>query len=109
MDHSFQPIVSLEQLDRLFELSDTTPVVLFKHSSTCGTSFYINELMETVSADVHRVIVQDHRDVSNYIADRTGIRHQSPQVFVIKDRKVVYSASHYSISPDAVANAVAAN
>jgi bacillithiol system protein YtxJ len=109
MDSRFKPIDSLEELDRLFELSDTAPVVLFKHSSTCGTSFYINELMETVTADVHRVIVQDRRDVSNYIADRTGVRHQSPQVFVIRGRKVVYSASHYSITPDAVANAVAAN
>jgi bacillithiol system protein YtxJ len=39
----------------------------------------------------------NHRDVSNAIADRFGVYHQSPQLLVIKDGKAIFDASHESI------------
>lgn len=107
MKSNYQNIASVESLDELFRLSAVEPIVLFKHSNSCGTSAYVHETMATVPGDVHIVTVQERRDVSNAIADRTGIRHHTPQVFVIKNGEVAYSASHYSISPDEIAKTIA--
>jgi bacillithiol system protein YtxJ len=40
----------------------------------------------------------NHRDISNAIAERFNIVHQSPQVVIIKDGKVVAHASHEGIN-----------
>jgi len=42
------------------------------------------------------------RPVSNYIAEAYDVRHESPQVLVIKDGKCVYYESHLSINIDSV-------
>jgi bacillithiol system protein YtxJ len=41
---------------------------------------------------------QHARNVSTAIAERTGIRHESPQAIVLKDGKPVYHASHYDVT-----------
>ena len=102
MPAKFIKIDSLQTLDSLFEQSNTQPVFLFKHSSTCGISADIHHQLRAIDGDVHIVVVQDHRPVSNAIASRTGIRHASPQAFVIKDGKTVYQASHYGIDPASI-------
>lgn len=107
MNSNFKNISSLDSLDELFRLSAVEPIVLFKHSNSCGTSAYIHEIMAAVTGDVHVVTVQERREVSNAIADRTGIRHHTPQVFVIKNGEVAYYSSHYSISPDDIAKTIA--
>ena len=38
------------------------------------------------------------RDISNEVAEKTGVRHESPQAIIIKDSKVVYHASHYDVT-----------
>lgn len=105
MGKEYVSVGSIDELDRLFESSNVEPVVLFKHSNSCGTSAYIHQVMSEVQLPVNIVTVQERRDISNAIEQRTGIRHQSPQVFVVRNGKVVYSASHYSISPEAIAAA----
>lgn len=93
---------SLDALDALFQSSHQAPVVLFKHSRSCGISSHLLEEIETVEAPVNVVVVQNHREISNAIENRTGFRHQSPQAFVIRDGQAVYQASHYGIDPDAI-------
>lgn len=100
MSAKFVTIESIEALEALFAESHHNPVVLFKHSNTCGISAHIIEQVGDVEADVNVVVVQQQRDLSNAIAERTGHRHQSPQAFVIKDGKAVYHATHYGISVD---------
>jgi bacillithiol system protein YtxJ len=39
----------------------------------------------------------NHRDISNAIAERFGVFHQSPQIIVIKDGKAIFDTSHESI------------
>lgn len=106
MNSKFQPIASIEALDPLFDRSFTEPVVLLKHSNSCGTSAYVFEIMSEVPGDIHLVTVQERRDISNAIADRTGIRHQTPQVFVIVNGEIAYTASHFNISPDAIGKVI---
>jgi thioredoxin 1 len=62
--------------------------------------------MKEINADVHIVILQTDRPVSDAIAERTGIRHESPQAFVLKGGKSIYHASHYDITADDISAAL---
>lgn len=90
-------IASIEQLDELFERSYAEPVIIFKHSIRCGISADVLDMAGEIEGELNVVIVQDHRDLSDEIAKRTGRTHQSPQAFVIRDGKVIYHATHYGI------------
>src|SRR5688572_3480860 len=94
----FNKINSVEELDRLFAESSEKPVALFKHSMTCPISTDVYQEIGNVEGEVNLVVVQTARGVSNEIAARTGVRHESPQAIVLKDGKAVYHASHYDIS-----------
>lgn len=98
----FNWLTDVRSLERLFERSNVRPVVLFKHSVRCGVSSYALERMAAVGGEVNVVVVQDHRDVSDAIESRTGLRHHTPQAFVIRNERAVYHASHYSIDPEAI-------
>jgi bacillithiol system protein YtxJ len=98
----FIQLDSIEKLDDLFARSENAPVVIFKHSSSCGVSAAIYRQMADLDAEVNIVVVQAARDVSNEIVERTGIRHESPQVIILKNGEPIYQASHYSISPGAI-------
>lgn len=103
---NFIELNSSEQLRELFEKSNEKSVVLFKHSVTCPISTNVFTEISDVESDVNMVIVQTSRDISNEIAERTGIRHQSPQAIVLKDGKAVYHASHYDITAEDVQNSL---
>lgn len=97
MPANFINIDSLETLERLFEDSFDRPVVLLKHSTSCGISSGVYREVSQVAADVNVVVIQTHRELSNSISARTGVRHESPQAIVLVDGKPVYHASHYDI------------
>lgn len=97
MPANFINVDSLESLDRLFEESHRRPVVLFKHSTSCGISSGVYREVGLVTADVNVVVIQTHREISNAIASRTGVRHESPQAIVLRYGQPIYHASHYDI------------
>ena len=102
----FTAVTDAQSLESLFTLSHSQPVIIFKHSTTCPISSAAHRQMSRVGAEVSLVVVQSARDVSNEIASRTGIRHESPQVIVLKNGEVVWSASHFDIQADVVEQAV---
>jgi len=91
---------TLGKLEAAIEESRVRPVLLFKHSTSCGISSGVFRDVSTVDADINLVIVQTDRDISNEIERRTGIKHESPQAIVLKDGEAVYHASHYDITID---------
>jgi bacillithiol system protein YtxJ len=97
-------ITSVEELEELFAKSNEKPVALFKHSTTCPISASVYHEVQNVDGEINVVIVQAARNVSNEIAARTGIRHESPQAIVLKDGKAVYHASHYDITAEEVSS-----
>lgn len=98
MKANFIEINSNEELEKLFEQSNEKPVVLFKHSLTCPISAGVYQEISGADADVHLVVIQHSRPLSTQIAERTGIRHESPQAIVLKNGKPVYHASHYDVT-----------
>jgi bacillithiol system protein YtxJ len=93
-------------LDAVFQRSHEHPVLIFKHSETCPVSARAHsEYLEALDAhgpDSALVVVQRARPVSDAIADRTGVRHESPQALLISGGEVLWHASHHSITAEAL-------
>lgn len=108
-------LTQVDELDRALAESDRRPLLLFEHSRTCGTSAQaLDELIEHLdhrpedaAAAYAMVTVQTHRDVSNAIAARLGVRHHTPQALLIRDGRVVWSATHFRVTAESVARALA--
>jgi bacillithiol system protein YtxJ len=84
--------------------------VLFKHSPSCPLSWVahrqIIQFRKTwLDAPVHLVSVRRQRALSRYIAERTGIEHQSPQILVLSQGKIVATASHADITAELLTSA----
>jgi bacillithiol system protein YtxJ len=103
----------IAELDRLLAESAERPVLLFKHSYACGTSAEaLDELLSHLDeragqARVGIVTVQTDRAVSNAVTARLGIRHETPQILLVRDSRVVWSASHFHVTADEIARAIA--
>ena len=98
-------------LGRQDEILSASVVVLYKHSPICGVSSRVFRLIEKFAVenpdiDVHQIDVIAQRALSTYIAQRYGVRHESPQVLVIVDNSVVYNDSHFGISESAIVDAL---
>ena len=106
MGNGFFKINSKETLDKLLTDSRSKPVVIFKHSNACGISSAAYREMEKIEGQVNLLEVQSARDVSRELADLTGIRHETPQVIVLKDGKAVWNASHFDVKAGAVLKAL---
>jgi bacillithiol system protein YtxJ len=106
MDTHFTPITDTEALDALFASSAERPVILFKHDPYCPISARAHREMSHVAGDVAIIDVAHDHTVKNAVTERTGIRHESPQVIVLRDGKAVWSASQFHINADGVAQAV---
>lgn len=87
-------------------------VVVYKHSTRCGVSAAAYEHVEAF-AKSHRdtpvcvIDVLKSRPLSDAVAARFGIRHESPQVIVFRDGEPVWNASHFKITRDTLAEQVA--
>jgi bacillithiol system protein YtxJ len=103
---------ALEELERLLAATEERPLLLFKHSYTCGVSAEaLDELVAHLNdrpTDVQyaMVTVQTHRDVSNAVAKKLGVRHETPQALLIRNGRVVWSASHFRVTATAVGEAI---
>ncbi len=98
MKARFNEIHTTEELDALIEKSNNQPIVILKHSTTCPISHGVYKEVSNADADINLIIVQNSRNLSTAVAEKTGIRHESPQAMVFKNGEVVYNASHYDIT-----------
>jgi bacillithiol system protein YtxJ len=105
-DVALTPLHAVADLEEALEHSHREPVVLFKHSHTCGVSAEaLDELRDHIQTAAApspvryaMVTVQTHRDLSNRIAERLGIRHETPQALLVRGGRVVWSASHFRVN-----------
>lgn len=98
-------INEISQLEEIDRLSKDKPVLLFKHSTRCSISAmalgrFERSFSEEASFNPYFLDLIAHRDISNEIAARYGVRHESPQAILIRDGKAVFDTSHMGISYD---------
>jgi len=106
MGNQFIRITETSAFEELTESSKDRPIVIFKHSLTCPISSAAYERMAEFDGEVALVEVQRARPLSAEIENRLGVAHESPQVIVLSNGQVVWNASHFSITAEAVAAAV---
>jgi bacillithiol system protein YtxJ len=99
----FVPVADTMALGDWIERSHEEPVVLFLHDPWCPISGRANGEMRRVNyTPIALVDVSRQRDVSQEVERTTGVRHESPQVIVLRDGKPLWDASHFAITADAV-------
>ncbi|HSD07025.1 bacillithiol system redox-active protein YtxJ [Flavobacterium sp.] len=94
------PLTFLGQLDEIVAFSNQNPIVIFKHSTRCSISRFALKQFERefdFGVDAYFLDLIEYRDISNEIADRFSVQHQSPQLLLIKDGKAIYHVSHSDI------------
>ncbi|MFD2516293.1 bacillithiol system redox-active protein YtxJ [Salinimicrobium flavum] len=100
----WHPLTEMDQLDNIEEESTGKTVVIFKHSTRCGISRMVlsnfeREFGEKETSDLKLYFLDllANRDISGEVANRFNVRHESPQMLIIKEKTVVHHSSHHSV------------
>lgn len=89
------------QLHHLIELSHTKTQVIFKHSTRCSISNVAKSRMDRANIDAidfYYLDLIEHRQLSNLIAEKFSVHHESPQVLLIKNGECIFDESHTGIN-----------
>lgn len=99
----FYTLTNRDEFETIDAISHEKPVVIFKHSTRCSISRFALKRFDTDYAfseekmDWYLLDLLNYRDLSNEIAIRYAVEHQSPQIVVIRNGKAVFNASHDNI------------
>lgn len=106
-------LTSVDQLNTIVKSSKTKPVAIFKHSTTCGISGMVYRGLESQydipeeQLDIYYLDLKAYREVSNEVAARFQVWHESPQMILIKNGQTVYHDSHGAITVPALRSHIA--
>lgn len=93
------------ELENLVDTENDPPkhFLIFKHSTRCSTSRMALKLFEKRWNEImpaYLVNVVENRSMSDEVASFFEVRHESPQVLLIRDGECVYHASHSGIEAE---------
>ena len=108
VEHILKRIKSVEAWRELLEKSKEQPCLLFKFSMTCVSSLSAKKQLQSLETElpIYMVVVQMDRPVSNAIEKDLGVKHESPQLLILKDGKGIWQATHYKIKKTLLNNAI---
>lgn len=100
-------ITEEHQLEDIIEQSHKKPCLIFKHSTRCIISkmalkTFENEFDLQPYVEAYFLDLLVYRSLSNAIAEKFEVQHQSPQLILIKEGKAVFDASHENISVESI-------
>lgn len=102
---NWKKLTEIGQLSQLDEASAQQPILIFKHSTRCSiSSTALARLQREWKAELEEKITPyfldliAHRNVSNAIAERYSVEHESPQALLIQNGKCIFSQTHLDIS-----------
>ena len=98
---SFAEIKSMDEFNHIME--NNNKFFLLKNSTTCPISHEAYKETENFATEnehvpVFYLHVQESRNLSNEIAERFSIKHESPQAILFQLGEVVWHESHWSIT-----------
>jgi len=92
------------EFQKSIDLSFEKPVLIFKHSTTCSISRMALDRWDRNWKDEnindfspYYLDLLAYRNISNLIAEKLEVEHQSPQVLLIKNGSCIFSETHQSI------------
>lgn len=98
------PLNDEAQIDYIRQKSRITSQVIFKHSTRCGISSMVQRQFikdynfGEKELDLYYLDILSYRNVSNLVAEKFQLMHESPQLLVIKNGELVAHASHGQIN-----------
>lgn len=99
---------SKSQLELIHQASSSKLQAIFKHSTRCSISAMaksrLDRMADVEEIDFYYLDLIQYRDVSNAVADKFQVHHESPQLLLIRDGECFYEASHMEIIPDEILN-----
>ena len=94
----------LNQLEEITRESEEKTILIFKHSTRCSSSRVALDRLQRNWKDEEMQMVKpyfldliSYREISDQIAEKYSIEHESPQVVIIKNRQAIFSESHWGI------------
>ena len=105
---NWKDLSTISDLNYAISSSENGLVVLFKHSTRCSISGMALKMLEMgwdsslEGVEAYYLDLLNHRDVSNSIAEQLSIEHQSPQLLVLHQGKVLGISNHSDISAEEV-------
>lgn len=102
-DFDWVPLNDLQQLQEIITDSYQKTIIIFKHSTRCSISRFVLNSFENEfdypkeKIEAYYLDLIHFRDISNEVARRFNVQHQSPQILVIKNGKVIFATSHENI------------
>lgn len=111
---NWKDLNQLSQIDELIEESKNAPILIFKHSRSCSISRTSLDRLErnwNLDDEVKSYFLDllSYRELSNAIAEKLKVRHESPQVLIVHDGKTLYSQSHFDINFNDIKNQLTKN
>lgn len=102
----------IEQLEEINKASFEAPVMIFKHSTRCSISSSAlnrvernwNNEQDDIKVKPYYLDLIAYRNISNEIAKKWNIEHQSPQVLIIKNGTCIYTETHMGINYEEIIN-----
>lgn len=98
-----------EDLQSAIEKSSEKIIVIFKHFTRCIISKTVlrnfeKEIDDNLNNNIefYYLDLLNYRNISNEIAEKLHVTHQSPQVIVVKNQQGIYNASHDGISLESI-------
>lgn len=92
---------SMSQLDEIVEKSNSTPQIILKHSTRCSISHMakgrLDRSEQPTNVDFYYLDLIANRDISNAIAEKFSVHHESPQILLIKNGECTYEETHGGI------------
>ena len=104
MNH-FTPITTTSNLEEIINKSFEKPLLILKHSTACPISSIVYDRIEESSEelaekfDCYLLLVIEDRPASNALAENLKVKHESPQVLIIKNGSCIFNESHLMIKP----------
>ena len=101
---SWTPLISIEEINNIKEISKIQSILIFKHSTRCGISRMVIKQFESLFNEenkqlkVYYLDLLNFREVSSKLSEVFQVIHQSPQLLVVKNGISVYQESHYEIT-----------
>lgn len=103
----WKTLESEKDFNNIIEQSKQKTQVIFKHSTRCSISSMAKGRLERSivpeGIDFHYLDLIANRNISNMVAEKLNVYHESPQILVIKNGECVFDESHNAISMDEIA------
>jgi bacillithiol system protein YtxJ len=105
---NWNPLTSAAEIDAIIERSHNVPCLILKHSTRCSISFMAKHRLEASwdfpSTEIEPFFLDliANRNISNEIANRFDVFHESPQILVIRNGECILDASNLDISVDEI-------